>query len=117
MSKWKSVATWTLQILIGLMMTLVGVMKFRDPAWPRRFAEWGYPNGFFMVVGVLEAAGGVAVLIPRLASYGALLIMAIMCAASLTGLVHGQRGFALSPLFYLVLSGAILWLRRGDRWR
>ena len=117
MSGWKKVATWTLQILIGLMMIVVGVQKFREPAWPLRFAQCGYPNGFYMVVGVLDAAGGVAALIPRLASYGALLIMAIMCSASLTGLVHGQRGFVVSPLFYLVLSGAILWLRRADRWR
>jgi uncharacterized membrane protein YphA (DoxX/SURF4 family) len=113
----RKIATWTLQILIGLMMTMVGVMKFRDPAWGRRFAEWGYPTGFYMLTGVLESAAGVAVLIPSLASYGALLIMAIMCAAALTGLVHGQLQWVYPPLFYLILSGVIFWLRRADRWR
>jgi uncharacterized membrane protein YphA (DoxX/SURF4 family) len=113
----KAVATWALQILVGLMLILVGVMKFRDPSWVQNFARWGYPNGFYMVVGVLEAAGGVAVLIPSLASYGALLVMGIMCAASLTGLVHGEMKWVAPPIFYLVCCAAIAWLRRSNRWR
>ena len=60
----KIIAVWTLQILVGLMFVMLGVMKFQDPSWLRNFARWGYPDGFYMVVGVLEAAGGAAMLVP-----------------------------------------------------
>jgi uncharacterized membrane protein YphA (DoxX/SURF4 family) len=62
----KIVAVWTLQIIVGLMFVLFGVMKFQDPGWARNFARWGYPDGFYVVVGVLEALGGAAMLVPRL---------------------------------------------------
>ena len=53
-------AVWTLQIVIGGLFVMLGVMKFQDPSWARNFARWGYPDGFHMVVGVIEALGGVA---------------------------------------------------------
>ena len=40
----RTIALWTLQILVGLMFVLVGEMKFQDPSWARNFARWGYPR-------------------------------------------------------------------------
>jgi uncharacterized membrane protein YphA (DoxX/SURF4 family) len=111
------VGVWALQILVGVLFVMLGVMKFRDPSWVRNFARWGYPDGFYMVVGVLEAAGGVAVLIPSLASYGALLLMAVMVGASLTHLVHGETQRLSVPLVYLLFCAGVAWLRRKSAWR
>ena len=41
----KTIVLWALQILIGGMFVLVGLMKFQDPSWARCFARWGYPDG------------------------------------------------------------------------
>ena len=84
---------------------------------PKSLARWGYPNGFYIVVGVLEAIAGVAVVIPRLATYGALLAMAIMFAAALSGVLHGDMRYVTAPLSYFVACGAIAWLRRSNRWQ
>jgi putative oxidoreductase len=111
------VAVWALQILVGSMFVLLGVMKFRDPSWVRNFARWGYPDGFYMVVGVLEVVGGIAVLIPPLASYGALLLIGVMTGAALTHLVHGEMQRFMAPVVYLLFSGGVAWVRRRSAWR
>ncbi len=111
------VGMWALQIFVGVIFVLLGVMKFRDPTWVRSFARWGYPDGFYLVVGALEVAGGLAVLVPSLASYGALLLMAVMTGAALTHLVHGEMQRFMAPVVYLLFCGGVAWARRRSAWR
>jgi uncharacterized membrane protein YphA (DoxX/SURF4 family) len=98
----KTIIVWTLQVVVGAMFVLVGLMKFQDPSWARSFARWGYPDGFYIVVGVLEAVGGVALLAPRLTTYAALLLMTVMAGAVVTHLVHGEMHRLPAPLVYLL---------------
>jgi putative oxidoreductase len=111
------IAVWTLQIFMGLMFVLLGVMKFQDPSWARKFAQWGYPDGFYMVVGVLEAVGGVALLVPRFSTYGAVLLMTVMAGAALTHLVFGEMQRLPVPLVYLLVTALVGWLRRKSALR
>ena len=108
----KTIALWAVQVLFGGLFVLVGVMKFLDPVWARSFARWGYPDGFYLVVGALEAIGGVALLVPRLTTYAALLLMTMMAGAVLTHLVHGEWQRLPPPLVYLLIVAVIGWLRR-----
>ena len=108
----KRIGTWTLQALLGTLFVVLGVAKFGDPSWARKFAGWGYPDGFYMAVGVLEIAGGLMVLVPRVASYGALVIVTVMVGAALTHLVHGEMQRLSGPLMFLVIAAAVAWLRR-----
>ena len=111
----KTVLVWFLQIAVGLLFVLLGVMKFRDPVWARNFARWGYPDGFYMIVGVVEAVGGIGLLIPAVTTYAAALLVAVMAVASLTLVVHGER-FTV-PLVYLVALALVGWCRRASAWR
>ena len=108
----KIVALWTLQLFIGSMFVLVGVMKFVDPSWVRNFSRWGYPDHFYMVVGVLEAVGGIALFVPRLTTYAALMLIAMMIGAVLTHLFHGEPHRITGPLVYLAVVALTGWLRR-----
>jgi putative oxidoreductase len=108
-----TVILWLLQILMALAFVLIGVVKFVDPSWARNFARWGYPDGFYMVIGVLEAAGGLALLVPRLTSYVAALLGVIMIGASLTHWLHGEMARVTPPLMYL----AVLVVVGIGRWR
>ena len=110
----KIVATWILQILLGVLFVVLGAAKFGDPSWVRRFAEWGYPAGFYMVAGVLEIAGGLMVLVPRVAPYGSLVIMTVMIGAALTHLTHGEIQRLSSPIVFLLIAAGVGWLRRND---
>lgn len=113
----KTIVVWALQVVISVMFVLVGLMKFQDPSWARSFARWGYPDGFHLVVGVLEAVGGVALLVPRLTTYAALLLMTVMAGAVVTHLVHGELQRLPVPLVYLLLIALIGWLRRKSALR
>jgi putative oxidoreductase len=113
----KTVLVWFLQIAVGLLFVLLGVMKFRDPTWVRSFARWGYPDGFYMIVGVVEAVGGIGLLIPAVTTYAAALLVAVMAAASLTHLVHGEMQRFTAPLVYLVALALVGWWRRASAWR
>jgi len=97
------IVLWLLQILMAAAFVLIGVVKFADPSWARNFARWGYPDGFYMVVGALEAAGGLALLVPRLTSYAAAMLSVIMIGASLTHWLHGEMARITSPLMYLAV--------------
>ena len=106
------VGMWTLQVLLGALFVVLGTAKFGDPSWVRKFAGWGYPDGFYMAVGVLEIAGGLMVLVPRVASYGALVIATVMVGAALTHLAHGETQRLIGPLMFLAVAVAVAWLRR-----
>ena len=110
-------ALWALQILVGLLFVLIGTAKFLDSSWERNFARWGYPDGFYVVIGVLEAVGGVAMLAPRLTTYAALLLATIMAGAAVTHLVHGEMQRLSAPLVYLVVVALVGWLRRKSALR
>lgn len=108
----KVIGLWTLQILLGALFVVVGAAKFGDPGWARKFAAWGYADSFRIVVGVLEIAGGLMVLVPRVASYGSLLIMTIMVGAAITHLRYGETQRLAVPLAFLFIAAAVGWLRR-----
>lgn len=113
----KIVLVWMLQIFIGSMFVLVGVLKFQDPGWQRSFARWGYPDGFYMVVGVLEAVGGALVFVPALTTYAALLLAMVMAGAALTHVLHGELQRLPVPLVYLGVVALAGWLRRKSALR
>ena len=57
-AKLKIVGLWTLSALMAFVMVASGIQKFTSPAWERMFRVWGYPDHFYAVIGVIEAAAG-----------------------------------------------------------
>jgi uncharacterized membrane protein YphA (DoxX/SURF4 family) len=109
-----TIAVWVLQVLGAVVFVLIGVAKFGDGSWARSFARWGYPDGFYMVIGALEVLGGLALLAPRVASYGAALLGAIMIGAAATHWLHGESGRVVAPLMYLAVLVFIGLARRAN---
>lgn len=109
------VALWIVQILAAAGFVAIGLGKFGDPAWARNFARWGYPDGFYMVIGVLEAAGGLLLLVPKVTTYAAAMLSVILVAAAVTLLRnHLPMSPALAWLAVMVLLGVA---RRRRAWR
>ena len=114
MARVKIGLAWLLQTLCGVLFVLIGTGKFADPSWARNFERWGYPAGFYMVIGAIELVAGLALLVPRLAFHAALTLMTIMVAAALTHLRSGETARLSVPLLYLSVLGVIAWLRRPE---
>ena len=61
------IALWACQALLALTFAMAGLAKvFGDPAMVEMFATIGLGQWFRYVVGALELAGAVGVLVPRL---------------------------------------------------
>lgn len=85
-----AVALWIVNILAAAAFVAIGVAKFGLAEWAINFARWGYPDGFYMVIGALEIAGGVLLLVPRLSSYAASLLGAILIGAAATHALNNE---------------------------
>jgi putative oxidoreductase len=101
------IGLWSLQVLLAALFVVIGIAKFADPSWARNFARWGYPSGFYMVIGAVEAIGGICLLVPRIATYAAALLGVIMIGASATHLLHNEMHRVAVPLVYLVVLAII----------
>ena len=120
MAKVKTVGLWVVQFLIAALFFLQGVAKLTDGGgWVERFAEWGYPDGFVVVVGVIELIAAVSVLIPATAVIGAVLLIIIMAGAAFTHLTHGEiqviTNAIVIALCLLVIRGRWAQLKTGLR--
>jgi uncharacterized membrane protein YphA (DoxX/SURF4 family) len=99
------VLTWLASILAALGIGLAGITKFAAAAhWRDLFAAWGFPQWFLPVVGALEIAGAVALLIPRLSLYGTLVLGNLMIGAIGTLLIYPTAHFpVMLPVSYTIL--------------
>ena len=106
-----NISLWTLQVLLALVFAMAGLSKvFGDEAMVEMFATIGVGQWFRYVVGALELAGAVGVLIPRLSGLAALGLVGLMAGATLTNvLVLGVS--PLLPIVLLVVSGTVAWSR------
>ncbi len=105
----QTIGLWALTLLLVLMFFMVGLDKFTSHGWMERFANWGYPDNFLYVIGVLEMLGAVGLLIPRLAGYAAGGLIVLMIGATITHLVHGEFP---GPVIHLVLLSIVFYARR-----
>lgn len=100
---------WLLQALMALAMVAPGVRKFTSPMWQRMFQAWGYPDGFYLVIGAIEVVAGVLLLVPRVATAAALVLMAVMLGAAVTQMTHGRSG--VGELVFLTVLAIIAYAR------
>jgi len=114
----KATTLWVLQVLLAALFSIQGVLKLGgSPAWIARFRAWGYPEHFYLVVGLIELCGAIALLIPRAAKFGALLLMAAMAAAALTHTVHREPQWVTTLVLFVLLAIIVYarWTRKPDR--
>jgi uncharacterized membrane protein YphA (DoxX/SURF4 family) len=112
-----AVALWIVQVLAAAAFVAIGVAKFALPVWASNFARWGYPDGFYLLIGALEVAGAILLLAPKLSSYGAALLGAIMIGAAATHALHHEAARVSAPLVWLAVVALIGVARRRRAWR
>ena len=90
----KEVVLWLVTLLVALVCLRSGVMKMPGVPgvefWTRDFARWGYPDWFRVVVGLLELASFLLLLVPRFAGIGAAIFGVVMLGAIATHATHHE---------------------------
>ena len=106
-----NLALWALQAVLALVFAMAGFAKVGGfPAMVEMFATIGIGQWFRYVVGALELAGAVGVLIPRLSGLAALGLICLMAGATLTNvLVLGTS--PLLPIALMLVSALVAWSR------
>ena len=104
-------ALWALQALLALMFAMSGFAKVGgDAAMVEMFATIGIGQWFRYLVGALEIAGAIGVLVPRLSGLAALGLLCLMAGAILTNvLVLGTS--PLLPIVLMLVSALVAWGR------
>jgi uncharacterized membrane protein YphA (DoxX/SURF4 family) len=110
--KVKATALWVATGLLGCLFVFSGSGKFMMPEAAEHFARWGYPDWFRVLIGMAEIGGGLLLLVPRTAFYGAAALGVIMVGAAFTHLGHGEVPRAVVPLVLLCLLVTVGYLRR-----
>lgn len=111
-----TIGLWTLQVLLAAMYVVgSGVPKLLgDPYAVQIFADLGTGQWLRVVVGLLEVAGGIGLLVPRLAGLAAACLVALMVGATSAQLFFLSEGYWYTPVILGVLLGVVAWVRRTE---
>ncbi|WP_237745085.1 DoxX family protein [Kribbella catacumbae] len=108
-----TVALWILQLILASQFVMAGVLKLSgNEAMVTMFTEIGAGHWFRYVVGVLEVAGALGLLVPRLCGLAALGLAGVMAGAVVTNVF--VLGYSPVVAFaFLLAAGLIAWFRRS----
>lgn len=110
-------ALWVLQILIGLFFVIASAAPklLGEPSTVALFTEIGGGDAFRIFVGLVEVAGGIGLLVPRLAGLAALGLVGLMIGATYTQItVFDTPATTVTPIILGVLVAGIAWVRRAE---
>jgi uncharacterized membrane protein YphA (DoxX/SURF4 family) len=105
-------AAWALQVLLAAAFLAAGGAKLAGvQQMVQVFEAIGIGQWFRYVTGLVEVIGGIALLVPGFAAFGAALLACTMVGAVFTHhfVIGGSAGPAIA---LLVLALGVVWLRR-----
>jgi len=114
-SRGVNVAAWVASALLAaLFVVAAGYPKVTGAEQAvKAFRDFGYSDGFRVFIGACEIAGGIGLLIPRLAMWAGCGLIFIMLGALYSVLTHGGSAQAPLPLVVGLLCAFIAWARRS----
>ncbi|MQY15680.1 hypothetical protein SRB5_58680 [Streptomyces sp. RB5] len=116
LSRKANIAAWTAQIVLGVFMVVAsGVPKlFGVAAATESFDLIGYGDWFMYFAGVCEVAGGIALVIPRLAGLAAAALTGLMIGAEIFTWAYLDTTYWYTPVILGVLFAAVAYVRRAS---
>jgi len=110
----ESTAIKAMSMFLTVVFLLTGSVKIAGvEMMVESFRTWGYSVTFMYVIGVVEIAGAVMLLLPRFRLYGATLISILMIGATFTHVRAGEWVMVPGPIIMLVLAATIGWAERA----
>lgn len=113
-SRARTVFAWILSGLLATLFVLASLGKITGHEMTvEMFTEWGYAPWFMYLIGVLEIAGAVGLLVPKLWRWAILGLEILMLGAVYTHLTNDEGLQVIRPLIFLVILAIVWWLRRA----
>ncbi len=110
--KGRTITLWILSGMATLAFLGAGGAKLAGAtAMVEVFEKVGLGQWFRYLTGLLEVAGGIALLIPRTAFHAAILLAVVMAGAT-TAHLTVLGGSSAAPVILLILTGTIAYLRK-----
>src|SRR5262245_58520859 len=94
---WMGCSILAALFVVAAIPKLFGIDFVRDA-----FESWNYPLQFMYIVGILELAGALLIMIPGAARFGFGVLIFIMCGAIITHLIAGQFLMMIVPAALLL---------------
>ena len=107
--KWK-ITDWFLRSLIALAFIAASLGKLTStPGVLEQFATYGFPGGFHLLIGAVELAGAMLLLVPKVRLFAIYILASVVAGAAATHLTHDPLIELVRPLIFgLFLAAA--WL-------
>ncbi|NND51666.1 MAG: DoxX family protein [Flavobacteriaceae bacterium] len=110
MKKYEIVLSWILRIIIALGFLLASSAKLlSDPGVVELFKNWGFPNGFHLLIGALELILAVMILIPKTLKVAIFGLLIIMVGALITHLINDPISNIIRPLIFMIFLGLVFY--------
>lgn len=110
-----NVLLWTAQVGLAAVFISIAVLRLTGyPSAVQTFEQLGLGQWLRYVTGVLELAGGIGLLIPRLAGAAALGLVGVMVGATVANLVVLIPAMAALTVALGVTAGLVAWARRAE---
>jgi uncharacterized membrane protein YphA (DoxX/SURF4 family) len=115
-SRLATIGLWTLQVLLAVVFVVgSGAPKLFGEAYAVQiFEDLGTGPWLRVVVGLLEIAGGIGLLVPRLAGLAASCLVALMVGATGAQLFFLSEGYWYTPVILGVLLAVVAVARRRE---
>ncbi|PAZ15414.1 hypothetical protein CLM62_13430 [Streptomyces sp. SA15] len=109
------IALRALQVFLALFYVIASALPklIAHPTAVEGFDKMGWGSAGMYTIGVLELAGGTALLIPALQSVAAMALSGLMVGAFVVSLTALDGENAATPLILIVPLALIAWARRG----
>jgi uncharacterized membrane protein YphA (DoxX/SURF4 family) len=107
---------WVLSILLAGIFLLTGVPKLLGlgTVGLQAAAMRGFPEWIRLIVGIVETVGAIALLVPAVSAFAAIVLAVLMVPAAFTQYASGEGGVWL-PILLLVLLVIVAWRRSALR--
>ena len=110
-----SIALWVLQVLLAAVFVFAAVPKLTgDPMALAGFELMGLGAAGMYVVGALEVAGAIGLLVPRLRGLASSCQILLMIGAVVSTLIFMPAAMVVLPAVVLVLVGVVAYGRRHE---
>ncbi|MEU1039307.1 DoxX family protein [Streptomyces sp. NPDC005907] len=114
-SRGAEISLRALQTVLGLFFALASALPklIAHPSAAEGFDKLGWGSTGMYLIGALELAGGIALLIPLLSSVAAVSLSALMVGAFIVNVTAIHGPYPATPLILIVPLALIAWARRS----